>query len=401
MKATNFSSFVKGVGVFALTLASFKAFAQQKPMMETPASKRACKKSCKKSCGKSCGKSKLDISGSVDAYHRYDYLSSNISSEANDTPTLFANQTGFVLGTANVKAAYQTGNVGAVIDASYGERADLRAASEMSTSTTNRFLNQAYVYWNASDKTTLTLGKIATFLGQEKLSAAENTNYSSSYIFSSNPLTYTGVTVDYDFSDNWYGTLGVFNQGGSTYTQFDNYTLGAKVGYNKGKAATALAVTHGREGMTAGSISRVLRTNLTTKYKASDAFAVALDAIYNIDLGDTTQNLSNLAGTGVAISAEEVYGVAVYPTYQVNQKLELGLRAEYYGAEDISNNGTDAVAATLTGNYKVADALTIKPELRFDHIRNNDRGDHLIFTDSNGDNVPNLASFIVAAVYQF
>ncbi|HAE72380.1 MAG TPA: porin, partial [Flavobacteriaceae bacterium] len=44
---------------------------------------------------------------------------------------------------------------------------------------TGNIVNQLYMYWNVSDKVTLTMGNFNTFLGYEVISPAANFNYST------------------------------------------------------------------------------------------------------------------------------------------------------------------------------------------------------------------------------
>lgn len=406
MKIINIKNLTKSLGIFSLILTGLEISAQEieKPAfkLQTTDKKKSCGKSssCQESCNKE--KAKITLNGSVDAYHRYNYLASNIRSKANSTPTVFANNTGFSLGTANLIALFEKGNVGAVVDAFHGERAEIRAATERSSSLIgNTLLNEAYVFWNISEKTKISLGKMTTFLGYEKLASVDNFNYSSSYAFNAIPFTYTGIKIDYKINDEFSAVASIFNQGNFAYSESDNYTIGAQLNYHIDKLDANIGTTYGKEGDT--NISPVLLTNATATYKPCKLFSVGLDALYSVDLGDeTSQILYNLPSTVTQTTtrAEEVYGFAVYPIFYLNEKLDLGLRGEYYGAEDIHNEGTDVVCATVTAAYKVG-ALTIKPELRLDHVRDNGRNDNTVFTDSNKEAVPNMGSFVLGAMYQF
>ena len=110
----------------------------------------------------------LSISGSVDAYFQT-YLSA--SDDSNQSfGTAFADQTGFALGMANVIFSYEGEKVVGVIDLVTGPRG---AGATFNTDIVDGIVNQAYVYWNVSDKTTLTFGRWNTFLGYEVLALAQ------------------------------------------------------------------------------------------------------------------------------------------------------------------------------------------------------------------------------------
>ena len=126
---------------------------------------------------------KLTVSGSVDAYYQ-----TYLTASDNDTPTFgtaFAGQSGFALGMANVVLSYEGEKAGAVIDLVTGPRG---AGATFSNDIVDGIVNQAYVYWNVSESTTLTFGRWNTFLGYEVIAPAANFNYSTSYLFSSGPF---------------------------------------------------------------------------------------------------------------------------------------------------------------------------------------------------------------------
>jgi hypothetical protein len=149
---------------------------------------------------------KLTISGSVDAYFQT-YLTTpdNVGASFG---TAFADQTGFAVGMANVIASYEGENVGAVLDLVTGPRG---AAATFNSDIIDGIVNQAYVYWNVSEGTTLTFGRFNTFLGYEVIAPAANFNYSTSYLFSNGPFSHMGLKVDFALSDDFSLMLAVTN----------------------------------------------------------------------------------------------------------------------------------------------------------------------------------------------
>jgi len=151
-------------------------------------------------------KSKLSFSGSVDAYYRTNFLDSptfdgagNLLTSTPDPGTAFANQTGFALGMGNLIASYESGKVGAVLDLVVGPRG---SQATFSNDIVDGIVNQAYAYWNVSEKTTLTMGRFNTFLGYEVIAPQANFNYSTSYLFSNGPFSHMGLKVDFTLSDD-------------------------------------------------------------------------------------------------------------------------------------------------------------------------------------------------------
>src|SRR5687767_9623866 len=156
-------------------------------------------------------KSALSITGSVDAYYRYNFQNVKDTPYAttNNYASFTNSQNSFELGMASVKAEYTTGKVTGVVDLGFGRRAD-----EFSYNDKNSFLGtaikQAYVSLAASDKLKFTMGKWATHVGYELVDAYLNRNYSMSYMFSFGPFFHTGLKAEYT-AGNFGFMLGVAN----------------------------------------------------------------------------------------------------------------------------------------------------------------------------------------------
>ena len=95
------------------------------------------------------------VSGSIDAYFRANLSSSNMGNTG-DT-SIFADDAGFSLGLANVNFSYEGEKVGFVLDMAMGNRADVYNGGNL--------VNQAYMYWNATDKMTLQMGRFNNWMG--------------------------------------------------------------------------------------------------------------------------------------------------------------------------------------------------------------------------------------------
>ncbi|RAV29857.1 porin [Sinomicrobium soli] len=324
---------------------------------------------------------KLQISGSVDGYYRY-----NFSDEQKQAPaSSFANSPGFALGMANVVASYESDKVGFVADLVFGPRGT--DAVFLSTGSSN-IVNQLYVYWTVSDAVTLTFGNFNTFLGYEVISPVGNFNYSTSYMFSYGPFSHTGLKADFSLSDNWSAMLAVMNP--TDYTEYNPagvYTFGAQLGYETENGGTWLNAIYGKQyDGTSISENPTFQIDLTTGYDLTDAFYLGLNATYN-----ETKDAGGF------------YGVALYPQIKTSESFALGLRAEYF--KELEDGGPvygadiDTWDFTLTGSYTVGD-LILKPELRLDSVSED------VFFDKDGFNagIPSegsLGSFVMAAIYKF
>ena len=346
----------------------------------------------------------FSLSGSIDAYFRQNLnapnkffdLDSDDEYESYNAPgSSFANQPGFALGMANAVISYEKGSVGAVADLVYGPRGT--DAVFGSTTASSSIVNQLYVYWNVSDKVTLTFGNWNTFLGYEVISPAANFNYSTSYMFSYGPFSHSGLKADFALDDNWSAMLAVMNATDYTdFNPFGGYSFGGQLGYSTDSGSTFLNVLYGDQdgdytdvgmGEGAGSLFQV---DITTGYDLSDSFYLGLNATYNTtDAGDLADDYG-------------FYGVALYAQAALSESFSIGLRPEYFsefgyfgaiGATDAAGDA-DVFAITLSGNAKVG-PLTFIPEFRLDSASED------VFFD--GDLAPQdgLASFLLAAVYSF
>jgi hypothetical protein len=320
---------------------------------------------------------KFTLSGSIDAYYRANLNGDNSAPGGvpNAAPgSSFANLPGFALGMANVIAGYEGEKVGFVADLVIGPRGE--DAVFLSGPSTN-LVNQLYVYYNVSEKLTLTLGNFNTFLGYEVISPVGNFNYSTSYMFSYGPFSHTGLKAEYSFSDNWSGMLAIMNP--TDWTEFDPfglYSFGGQLGYSNDTGSAYLNILYGEQ---APNTSAKFQIDLTTGWDITPVFYLGLNTTYS----------SN---------GEGFYGAAFYPQFKTTENFALGLRAEYFEEmEDggpVYGAGVKTYDFTLTGNYTVG-SLTIKPELRLDSVSED------VFINTDLESTNKLSSFILAAVYVF
>ena len=302
--------------------------------------------------------SKLSVSGSIDTYYKSNLNGTNVQSDGSFlTPaTSFADASGFALGMANVVLGYEGEKVGFVADLVYGPKGGQAS---------NTTLNQLYAYMNISDKATLTVGKFNTYLGYEVISPTGNFFYSTSYMFSNGPFSHTGVKLDVAVNDDFSYALAIMNP--TDVTELNptaSYVLGGQLGY-KGQF---LNVRYGDEG----ADTNTFQIDYTGGFDLSESFYLGINATSKTDDMD-----------------DEFYGAALYAQYTTSEKFAVGLRPEYFNANDEA-----IIALTLSGNYKVAEGLTIIPEIRVDNYE-----DDIILSPT--DAGKSLASVLVAAVYSF
>ncbi len=350
--------------------------------------------------------SKFSFSGSVDAYYRTNFNGLNstvpiveageeVGEFSPQAPgTSFANDTGFAIGFINLIAAYEGEKVGFVADLVFGPRGEDAVFNDSGPSS---IVNQLYVYWNVSDKVTLTLGNWNTFLGYEVISPVANFNYSTSYMFSYGPFSHNGLKADFDLGSGWTAMLAVMNQTDftSTSTQTD-VSFGAQLGY----AGQFLNFLYGEQGidkilqdgtLEELDIDNLFQIDFTGGFNIGEDFYLGINATYQ-DTGDTgfDEDTPDLG----------FYGVALYPQYTFSETFALGLRGEYFeetgdfGAIGTGLEDSNVFAVTLTGNITIG-GLAIKPEIRLDSASDD------AFIDPDLDGQSNLSSFLLAAVYSF
>lgn len=309
-------------------------------------------------------KKKFTISGSVDAYYQT-YLTAP-DDEGVNFGTAFAKKSGFALGMGNVILGYEGAKVGAVLDLVVGPRGK---EATFNSDIVDGIVNQAYVYWNVSEKTTLTFGRWNTFLGYEVIAPAANFNYSTSYLFSSGPFSHMGLKADFALSEDFSLMLAVTNPWDTNDTSFTGeYALGAQLGY-KGQYLNFYYDSGNNDGLG-------FEVDYTGGFDISDAFYLGINAAYNDN-----------DGSGF-------YGAALYPQVGLSDSFDLGLRGEFYGKHGDAYDDENVLGLTLTGSYSIQD-LMIKPEIRLDSW-NEDK-----YIDVDGMASKNLSSFLVAAIYSF
>ena len=146
-------------------------------------------------------KGNLALTGSVDAYYRYNFHNAKDSGRTNNYTSFTNSQNSFELGMASLKADYTIGKVEAVADLGFGRRAEEFSYNEQGTLAA---IKQAYVSYAPSDKVKFTMGKWFTHVGYEVPDAYLNRNYSMDYMFSYGPFFHTGLKADITVNSNFH-----------------------------------------------------------------------------------------------------------------------------------------------------------------------------------------------------
>ena len=326
----------------------------------------------------------LEISGSADAYYKYDFA------KTANIPTSFAtDQNSVSLGMLDVVLKKTTGKTSFVGEVSFGPRGASQSIPDVAGQSFH--LQNLYATYAATSKLSLTGGYMATFIGYEVISPLGNYNYSTSYLFTNGPFQNAGIKANYTFTSKVGLMVGLFND------QWNTYQADPKLGLNAFGAQLSLAPV---KGLTAyvnylhGSASGTI-VDLTAAYQVSEKFKLGVNAADYSGVADDTGYT----------------GFALYPSYAITNTFGLGLRAEnfkakknsiYEGDVTVTPNipftgpaGNKSVTAfTLSANLK-SGGLTFIPEIRLDN------GSSEMFKDSNLAPTKSASQFALAAVYGF
>ena len=317
----------------------------------------------------------FNVSGSVDAYFRANLTSQNDEGGSGDY-SAFNNDSGFSAGLANVTLSYEGETVGFIADLAYGPRMDVYNPGNV--------VNEAYMYWNVSDKVMMMMGRFNNWMGYETLSAANNFHYSMSHQFTYSTRNFNGLVAQFDLGTDLRGGIGIMNPAEiSTGNTTGDFSIGAGVTYKE---------TTGISYLSSQSASYI---DFKTAFDVSDNFNVKLNA-HIADFGaDDASTGQQWTAEQFALAIGGVDGftsISAYPQMKSSDKMSWGMRLEYMMFDDADD--TSVFTPTLTARYSVG-ALTIIPELRMDSASED------IFTDGDGEATGGLTAFNLAAVYTF
>ena len=306
----------------------------------------------------------LEISGSADAYWKYDFA------KTANIPTSFATDHNSVsLGMIDVVLKKKTGKTSFVGEVSFGPRGAGQSIPDVDGQSFH--IQNLYATYAASDKLSLTAGYMGTFVGYEVISPLANFHYSTSYLFTTGPFQNAGIKANYAVSSKVGLMVGLFNDQWNTYKATPEFGLNA--------FGAQLTITPA-EGLTAyfnlltGSESGTI-VDLTAAYQMSPKFKLGLNAA---DFSGVE------SGSGYS-------GIALYPSVAISDSFGLGLRAESFKSKTLD---TSVSAFTLSANLK-SGGLTFIPEIRFDSASEDS------FYKSNGNPTKSASQFAVAMVYGF
>jgi len=326
----------------------------------------------------------LTITGSVDAYYRYNFANSK-DGEGNPVTnnyTSFTNsQNSFELGMVSLQAAHSFGKTSVFADLGFGRRAQ---EFDYTDGDGNGFyslasVKQAYLSYAVSDNFKLTLGKWATHVGYELADAYLNRNYSMDYMFSYGPFSHTGIKADIGLGGKSALMLGVANPSDNATTlssrKFAIGQFSTASNNNKLKAYFNYVGTYG------GSLSAT-QLDLVLTGTITDKIGIGYNGTVKFVKPEDEDNASS-------------WGSALYLNVDPTTNFGITLRTEYFGdKKDAFGLGTNVFDVTLSPNFRIGN-LTIIPEIRLDNAKAE------IFTDADGNGTKSTFTGILAATYHF
>jgi hypothetical protein len=255
------------------------------------------------------------------------------------------------------------------------------------------------------------IGVWDTIIGYEVADSPNDPNFTRSYGFGVEPTTHTGVQGTYVINDMISVTAGVANTFGPTingranppeaesykaYMGDVSFTAPKDWGWVAGSTLYACVINGFDANVFGNQTSFYAGSTMNTPWTA-----LKVGASYDY------VSVGKQADVGVD-TAEYVYVLGGYASYQVTEKLSLNARGEY-GSGTVSSvlepeasflPSTKVIEGTLTVQYDLWKNVLSRVELRWDH----DSGNHRVFGsgDGEGDGGKNNAYAIIGnIVYKF
>lgn len=320
------------------------------------------------------------ITGSVDAYYRYNFNNPK-SAPYNNLTSFTRSSNSFELGMASIRADHNFGKISATIDLGFGTRAEEFAYNDANT---RLAIKQLYVVYAPSSAIKFTLGTWATHIGYELVDPYLNRNYSMSYMFTNGPFTHTGLKADISLGGKNAIMVGLSNP------------IDFRTGPAMPKSFIAQFSTASKDdklkayfnfvGGKQNKYKKLVQGDIVVNYAVSTKFSLGANG--------TIQSLKLDSDTTGRFKSASWSGVAIYLNLDPVNWFGLTLRGEYIGDKDQYLGLKHVFAPTVSVNFKI-DNLIIIPEFRLDNAGN------AVFYKNATTTTKSTGSFILAATYHF
>jgi len=231
---------------------------------------------------------------------------------------------------------------------------------------------QAYaeIYAPIGNGLTAKVGHFYTIIGYEVVTSPDNFFYSHAFTMNyGEPFTHTGALLTYQVNDNWSVSGGSVNgwdnfrrnAGGGNWS----FLGGANWTSDDEKSSLAVSLISGDQTTSGGPSTN--RTMYSVVF--SHDFNDRLHYVFQHDLG--TQNKLNTTTKNA-----DWYGINQYLTYDLNDQLSAGLRAEWFSdrGRRINSFGANYYAVSAGVNYSPVSWMKFRPEVRYDWADTNGAG---------------------------
>lgn len=322
----------------------------------------------------------VTITGSVDAYYRYDF--SNPKDYPYNSLTSFTHSSNsFALGMASIRADHSFGKVSATVDLGFGKRAEEFAYNDANTMLA---IKQMYLTYAPSSAIKFTLGVWGTHVGYELVDAYLNRNYSMSYLFTNGPFSHTGLKADISLGGNSAFMVGISNPVDYRIAPAIPKTFIAQ--FSTGTKDNKLKAYFNFVGGKQNDYKKLVQGDIVATYAVTGKFGLGLNG--------TLQSVQRDLDSSGNFTSATWSGLALYLNYDPVSWLGLTIRGEYINDNDEYLGLNSVFAPTLSANFKI-DNLTIIPEFRYDNAGN------AVFYKNANENSQSTGSFILAATYHF
>lgn len=326
----------------------------------------------------------LVITGSVDAYYKFDFAKTTGNSLTSFTQT----HNTFSLGMASVKFEHKGDKIGAVADLGFGPRAKDFSYNDDGIT---QAVKQLYVTYSPADWIKFTIGTWATHVGYELLDPQLNRNYSMSYMFTNGPFSHTGLKAEISKGKHGF-MLGVANATDYRIPPDDQINKKALLAQYTFAPNDKVKLYLNYVGGQNPDTSKTNQFDAVITAKVNDKFNIGFNGTVNsTQVWDGVKNLES----------KTWWGSALYLNYDPQSWFGLTLRGELFSDKNQfkafsgATSGGTIFATTLSANFKTGGFIFI-PEVRIDNANK-----QVLFTDKNGDFTKSAVNFSIAAIYSF
>jgi hypothetical protein len=355
-------------GLWGLSLAIFLTFTsamnaggQEAKPEATPAAKAEAKAEAKPVTSLEDIKNLLGMSIYLQGGYTYNF--ENPDSGINRQRIFDQKANTFLLDLAQIQFAKDApeGGVGFKLKVSAGETAKYIHSAGLGNPDDAFDLTEAYVDYVAPLGSGLKLrfGKFVTYHSAEVIEAKDNFNYSRSFLFNyAVPFTHTGFMGGYKFSEAFTANLYLVNGWDVTTDNNNGKTFGVGLAFTPlDPVQLTFNFMYGPEQASNSSHNRFL-FDWTGTFKATKSLTFMANVDYAHEDSDPLNGGKN----------SEWYGAAVYAKYDFTDFFGASVRGEYF---DDKNGVRTGIAQklkeiTLSGEFRIAKSLLIRPEYRHD-----------------------------------